>query len=68
MNGTQSGRVEIELRQQCLQYGGIMKKVTIWRILEMQENTGEEFKLQNSYEFSACGRETVLAIEMQETS
>ena len=33
----------------------------------MRENTGEEFKTQNSYEFSACGRETALAIEMWET-
>ena len=36
-------------------------------ILENPENTGEEFKMQNSYAFSACGRETTLAIEMQET-
>ena len=33
----------------------------------MRENTGEEFKMQNSYEFSACGRETTLTIEMRET-
>ena len=25
-------------------------------ILENPENAGEEFKMQNSYEFSACGR------------
>ena len=33
----------------------------------MRENTGEEFKMENSYEFSACGHETALAIEMRET-
>ena len=32
----------------------------------MQKNMGEEFKMQNSYEFSTCRRETALAIEMRE--
>ena len=37
------------------------------KFLKMRENMGKEFKMQNSYEFSACGRETALAIEMRET-
>ena len=45
----------------------IMKKATFWRILKMRENTGEEFKMQNSYEFSPCGREAALVIDMRET-
>ena len=43
----------------------IMKK---GNILDNPENAGEELKTQNSYEFSACGRETTLAIEMRETA
>ena len=32
----------------------------------MRKNTGEELKMQNSYELSACGSETALAVEMRE--
>ena len=61
IKSTQSGRVETELRQQCLQYGvRYIDRDTNYIILEnpeMRENTGEEFKMQNTCEFSACGRE-----------
>ena len=33
----------------------------------MRENTGEELKMKNSFEFSACGGDTALAIETRET-
>ena len=35
-------------------------------ILENPENAGEEFKMKNCYEVSACGRETALAIVIRE--
>ena len=52
VKSTQSGRVEIKLRQQCLQYGvRYIDRDTNYEkgnILENPENAGEEFNMQNS--------------------